>query len=116
MSQQEIQSAWDSFCQVFAVVLPLVIVSGIVSLCNYFQRHWGVEPFVLSKLLIGIGTDIVYGSLVGLAAIGAGRSCFLAWALAGGAVHCGIRRLECICRKLLCNKYGIERERDDESD
>lgn len=46
MSQQEIQGAWDSFCSIFAVVLPLMLVSGIVSLCNYFQRHWGVEPFV----------------------------------------------------------------------
>lgn len=108
MSQQEIQGAWDSFCSIFAIVLPLMLVSGIVSLCNYFQRHWGVEPFVLSKLLIGVGTDVVYGSLVGLAAIGAGRSHFLAWALAGGAVHCGVRRLEYVCRRLLYSKYGID--------
>lgn len=113
MSQQEIQGAWDSFCSIFAIVLPLMLVSGVVSLCNYFQRHWGVESFVLSKLLIGVGTDIVYGSLVGLATIGAGRSHFLAWALAGGAVHCGIRRLEGICRRLLYAKYGIEDERAD---
>ena len=109
MSQQEIQGAWDSFCSIFAVVLPLMLVSGIVSLCNYFQRHWGVEPFVLSKLLIGVG----------LAAIGAGRSHFLAWALAGGAVHCGIRRLEYVCRRLLYSKYGIdsrERAMDERAD
>ena len=113
MSQQELQGAWDSFCQIFCVIFPLALVSGIVSVCNFFQRHWGVEPFVLSKLLIGLATDVVYGSLVGLATIGAGRSHFLAWALAGGAVHCGIRRLEEVCKRLLYSKYGIDsREKD----
>ncbi len=114
MSQQELQGAWDSFCRIICVIFPLALVSGIVSICNFFQRHWGVEPFVLSKLLIGIGADIVYGSLVGLAAIGSGRSYFLAFALAGGAVHCGIRRLENICRKLLYNKYEIDSRGKDE--
>ena len=115
MSQQELQGAWDSFCQIFCVIFPLALVSGIVSVCNFFQRHWGVEPFVLSKLLIGVGTDIVYGSLVGLATIGAGRNHFLAWALAGGTVHFGVRRLEVVCRKLLYSKYGVdERSRDEE--
>ena len=115
MSQQELQGAWESFCQIICVIFPLVLVSGIVSICNFFQRHWGVEPFVLSKLLIGVGTDIVYGSLVGLAAIGAGRNHFLAWTLAGGTVHFGVRRLEAVCRRLLYSKYGVdERNRDEE--
>ena len=111
MSQQEVQSAWDSFCQIFAIVLPLMLVSGIVSVCNFFQRHWGVEPFRLSKLLIGVGTDVVYGSLVGLAAIGSGQSHCLAWALAGFAVHVGLRTVERTVRRIVCKKYGVD---DDE--
>lgn len=114
MSQSEVQGAWESFVAVFSVLLPLMIVSGLVSICNFFQRHWGVEPFDLSRLLIGLFVDVVYGSLVGLAAIGAGHNHFLAWALAGGAVHCGIRRVEIMCRRLLRSKYGIGR--DDELD
>lgn len=115
MSQQELQSAWDGFCQIICVIFPLALVSGLVSLCNFFQRHWGVEPFKMSKLLIGVGTDVVYGTLFGLATIGVGRSHFLAWALAGGAVHFGIRRLESVCVKLLHSKYGIDgRSKDEE--
>lgn len=111
MSQQEIQSAWESFCSAICVIFPFILVSGIVSVCNFFQRHWGVEPFVLSKLLIGVGTDIVYGSLVGLATIGSGQSHCLAWALAGFAVHVGIRSLERTVRRIVCKKYGVD---DDE--
>jgi hypothetical protein len=108
MSQQEIQNSWDSFCQILGIIIPLILVSGIVSICNFFQRHWGVEPFKLSKLLIGILTDIVYGTLVGLAAIGSGRHYFIAWAIAGIAVHCGIRNTERVVKQLLYNRYQIK--------
>lgn len=110
MSQQELQSGWDSFCQIVCVVFPLMLVSGLVSLCNYFQRHWDLEPFRLSKLLIGVCTDIVYGTLVGLAAIGAGRSMFLAWAAAGFAVHFGIRQIETVVKRALYAKFRMEDE------
>lgn len=108
MSQQEIQNARESFFHVLDVVLPIALVSCIVSFCNFFQRHWGAEPFRVSKLLIGVCTDIVYGTLVGLATIGAGRSCFLAWALAGLVVHCGIRQVETFLKKALYSKFRIE--------
>ncbi|WP_278549950.1 hypothetical protein [Cloacibacillus evryensis] len=110
MSQQELQSAWESFCQVVCVIFPLALVSGLVSFCNFFQRHWGTEPFRLSKLLIGVGTDIVYGTLVGLATIGMGRNSFLAWSVAGFAVHCGIRQIERAVKRALYTKFKIEGE------
>ena len=115
MSQQEIQSGWESFISIVTVILPLMIVSGLVSICNFFQRHWRTEPFVLSKLIIGVTTDVVYGSLVGCAALGSGRSRFLAWALAGAAVNYGLRRLEALVRKELYQKYGIDERRSCDS-
>ena len=114
MSQQELQGAWDSFCRIVCIVFPFILVSGIVSFCNFFQRHWGVEPFRLSRLVIGVGTDMVYGTLVALATIGAGQSHFLAWALAGFAVHCGIRQIEIAVKKALYSKFKIEESRKDE--
>ena len=115
MSQQEMKAAWDSFVEVFYVVLPLVIVSALVSLANFFQRHWGVEPFVFSKLAIGLFSDAIYGTLVGLATLGAGKNHFLAWAVAGAAVHFGLSRLEKICRKILYTRYGVKEDEEDEN-
>ena len=116
MSQQELQGAWEGFCQVMGVAVPLALISGLVSFCNFFQRHWGTEPFKMSKLLIGVGTDIVYGTLVGFATIGIGRSCFLAWALAGFAVHLGIRQIECVLKRALYSKFKMEGEDHTEKD
>lgn len=110
MSQQEIRQAWDSFWDLFYVVLPLVIVSALVSLADFFQRHWDTEPFVFSKLVIGLFTDALYGTLVGLATLGAGKSHFLAWAVAGAAVHYGMSRLENLCRKILYTRYGVKED------
>lgn len=112
MSQQEINNACDSIRLVLLVLIPCAVVSAIVSICDFFYRHYGVEPFKLSRLIIGVGTDTIYGGLVGLAAFGAARSHCLAWAAAGFAVHMGMRKVEKTLSDICYKKLGMERRKN----
>lgn len=101
-----IEKLYSQLQTFFEEILPLMIVSGIVSFVDFLQRHYNIEPFSASKFCVGMFCDIVYGTLVGLAAKGFGQHTFVSWACAGTAVHFGIRRLEKLLTKYLDKRFG----------
>ena len=107
MSQQEVQSFWGSWCFVCNEAIPLVFVSFLASIVSFFQRHFNVEPFSFSVFLTGLFCDIVFGTITGLAAIGAGFPRFIAWFVAGMAVNVGLRRIEKYATQWFEQKYQV---------
>ena len=107
MSQQEMQSFWGSWCYLCNEAIPLIIVSFLASIVSFFQRHFNVEPFSFSVFLTGLFCDVVFGTITGLAAIGAGFPRFIAWFVAGMSVNVGLRRIEKYATQWFEQKYKV---------
>ena len=113
MSQQEFNDFWASLKTTLLAILPLIFSSAVVSVVRFFENHWRAEPFKLSKLVVGIFIDTVYGTLIGGVALAAGRHVLIACALSGAVSHYGMRHLEQAVLRLVLRKYGLK---DNEKD
>ena len=110
MSQQEFNDFWASLKTTLLAILPLIFSSALVSVVRFFENHWHAEPFKLSKLVVGIFIDTVYGTLIGGVALAAGRHVLIACALSGAVSHYGMRHLEQAVLRLVLRKYGLKED------
>lgn len=58
MSQQEINDFFDSVRRVFTLLFPFLLVGLVTSFVDFLQKHLGRERFKLTKLIVGLVSDM----------------------------------------------------------
>ena len=58
MSQQEINDFFDSCRKVFTLLFPFLLVGLVTSFVDFLQKHLGRECFKLTKLIVGLVSDM----------------------------------------------------------
>lgn len=109
--EDKISEMTDAVVSAVIFLIPSAVASVAMSLSDFFNRHYGKDPFSIATLVIGLLTDTMYGVLITAVYWGmGGRSFMLAIAFACLGVHFGIRSMEDVARKMIMQKYGIKLE------
>ena len=58
MSQQEINDFFESVRHVFTLLFPFLLVGLVTSFVDFLQKHLGRERFKLTKLIVGLVSDM----------------------------------------------------------
>ncbi|OUO94747.1 hypothetical protein [Cloacibacillus sp. An23] len=64
MSQQEINDFFESCRRVFTLLFPFLLVGMVTSLVDFLQKHLGRERFRLTKLIVGVTSDMFLAFVV----------------------------------------------------
>ena len=64
MSQQEINDFFDSCRRVFTLLFPFLMVGLVTSFVDFLQKHLGKERFQLTKLIVGMISDMFLAFVV----------------------------------------------------
>ena len=58
MSQQELSDFFESCRRVFTLIFPFLLVGLVTSFVDFLQKHLGKERFKLTKLIVGVVSDM----------------------------------------------------------
>ena len=64
MSQQEIGDFFESVRHVFTLLFPFLLVGLVTSFVDFLQKHLGKERFKLTKLIVGMISDMFLAFVV----------------------------------------------------
>ena len=64
MSQQEISDFFESCRRVFTLLFPFLMVGLVTSFVDVLQKHLGKERFRLTKLIVGMISDMFLAFVV----------------------------------------------------
>ncbi len=104
----------ESYGWIRAIVFGgILILSGaVMSLVNYLERHWQKDPFVMSRLIVGISCDAIRALVVGFAIYGSGGSYYLAWAAAMFFIFIGAEKAKEIILDICYKKMGVDKKNE----
>ncbi|MDO5116169.1 MAG: hypothetical protein Q4D58_08750 [Synergistaceae bacterium] len=98
---------------IFYTILLCGGAALIASMAKYFALHWRVEPFMASKLLIGILLATVQGSILGLLVRGLGYPYAFCMGVVGGAIFIGLQWLQDTFKRLVYQRLKIDVKEED---
>ena len=64
MSQQELSDFFESCRRVFTLLFPFLMVGLVTSFVDFLQKHLGKERFKLTKLIVGMISDMFLAFVV----------------------------------------------------
>lgn len=89
MSQQEISDFFDSCRRVFTLLFPFLMVGFVASFVDFLQKHLGKERFKLTKLIVGLVSDMFLAFVVTCVGHEIGLGSFGIAAMVAISVHKG---------------------------
>lgn len=110
MSRQEIESFFESCRDVFLLFLPYLFVGLVASLMDFLKKHLGKERFQLTKLLVGLASDMFLAFVAACVGHEAGLGSFGIAALVAVVVHRGGEWVD----RIVDRRLDAEVKEDDE--
>lgn len=109
MSQQEIESFWESCRQIICLLLPGLLVASITSFVDFLNKHWLREHFSCVKFIVGQVSDLTLGAAVYLGATECGVGMPGRLALVYVAVSAG----QLWVRRVIDRRLDLDRDNND---
>lgn len=94
MSQQEISDFFESVRHVFTLLFPFLLVGLVTSFVDFFQKHLGRERFRLTKLIVGLVSDMFLAFVITCIGYEIGLGEFGIAAMVAVSVHKGGRWID----------------------
>ena len=110
MSQQEINDFFDSVRRVFTLLFPFLLVGLVTSFVDFLQKHLGRERFRLTKLIVGLVSDMFLAFVITCIGYEIGLGEFGIAAMVAVAVHKGGGWID----RIVDQRLEMGRMKDDE--
>ena len=94
MSQQEISDFFESCRRVFTLLFPFLLVGLVTSFVDFLQKHLGKERFKLTKMIVGVVSDMFLAFVITCIGYEIGLSEFGIAAMVAVSVHKGGRWID----------------------
>lgn len=94
MSQQELSDFFDSVRRVFTLLFPFLLVGLVTSFVDFLQKHLGRERFKLTKLIVGLVSDMFLAFVITCIGYEMGLGEFGIAAMVAVSVHKGGRWID----------------------
>lgn len=94
MSQQEISDFFESVRHVFTLLFPFLLVGLVTSFVDFLQKHLGRERFKLTKLIVGLVSDMFLAFVITCIGYEIGLGEFGIAAMVAVSVHKGGRWID----------------------
>ena len=94
MSQQEINDFFESVRHVFTLLFPFLLVGLVTSFVDFLQKHLGRERFKLTKLIVGLVSDMFLAFVITCIGYEIGLGEFGIAAMVAVSVHKGGRWID----------------------
>lgn len=94
MSQQEINNFFESVRHVFTLLFPFLLVGLVTSFVDFLQKHLGRERFKLTKLIVGLVSDMFLAFVITCIGYEIGLGEFGIAAMVAVSVHKGGRWID----------------------
>lgn len=110
MSQHEINDFFDSCRKVFTLLFPFLLVGLVTSFVDFLQKHLGRERFKLTKLIVGLVSDMFLAFVVTCVGHEIGLGSFGIAAMVAISVHKGGGWID----RIVDQRLEVGRVKDDE--
>ena len=110
MSQQELSDFFESCRRVFTLIFPFLLVGLVTSFVDFLQKHLGKERFKLTKLIVGVVSDMFLAFVITCIGYEIGLGEFGIAAMVAVSVHKGGRWID----NVVDQRLEVGRMRDDE--
>ena len=94
MSQQEISDFFESCRRVFTLLFPFLLVGLVTSFVDFLQKHLGKERFKLTKMIVGVVSDMFLAFVITCIGYEIGLGEFGIAAMVAVSVHKGGRWID----------------------
>ena len=94
MSQQELSDFFESCRRVFTLLFPFLMVGLVTSFVDFLQKHLGKERFKLTKLIVGVVSDMFLAFVITCIGYEIGLGEFGIAAMMAVSVHKGGRWID----------------------
>ena len=111
MSQQEINNFFESVRHVFTLLFPFLLVGLVTSFVDFLQKHLGRERFKLTKLIVGLVSDMFLAFVITCIGYEMGLGEFGIAAMVAVSVHKGGRWID----RIVDQRMEVNVRKDEES-